>query len=157
MLTHLLYTDDMKQAARAIILEEDKILVMHRNNEGNQYFTLVGGKVDSNETPEQALVREVREETGLEVVSARLVFIEDHPEPYNHQFVYLCEVAPHGEVAIQDMAEEAILNKLSINIHQPMWANLASFPTLAFRTPQLQQAIIEGINKGFPEQPITLN
>lgn len=151
------YTGAMNQAARAIIIEGDKILVMHRNNEGSQYFTLVGGKVDKNETPEQALVREVREETGLHVTSAKLVFIEDHPEPYNAQSVYLCEVAPHGEIAIQDIAEEAMLNKLSINIHQPMWASLDSFPTLAFRTPQLQEAIIDGVNNGFPQRAIILN
>ena len=63
---------------------------------------------------------------------------------------YLCQVAPHGDIAIQDIAEEALLNKLSINIHEPMWASLDSFPTLAFRTPQLQTAIIEGIQAGFP-------
>jgi len=140
----------MKQAARAIIIEDNKILVMFRNNEGSQYFTLVGGKVDEQESPEQALVREVREETGLQVTSAQLVFTEDHPEPYNKQYIYLCQVAPHGDIAIQDIAEEALLNKLSINIHEPMWASLDSFPTLAFRTPQLQTAIIEGIQAGFP-------
>lgn len=123
---------------------------MHRNNSGNQYFTLVGGKVDANEDAEQALMREVQEETGLKVISAQLVFTEDHPEPYNKQYIYLCKVAPHGEIAVQDFAEEAILNKLSINTHQPMWADLNSFPTLAFRTPQLQEAIIEGVNVGFP-------
>jgi len=144
------YTSDMKQAARAIIIEDNKILVMFRNNEGSQYFTLVGGKVDEQESPEQALVREVREETGLQVTSAQLVFTEDHPEPYNKQYIYLCQVAPHGDIAIQDIAEEALLNKLSINIHEPMWASLDSFPTLAFRTPQLQTAIIEGIQAGFP-------
>jgi len=140
----------MKQAARAIIIEDNKILVMFRNNEGSQYFTLVGGKVDEQESPEQALVREVREETGLQVTSAQLVFTQDHPEPYNKQYIYLCQVAPHGDIAIQDIAEEALLNKLSINIHEPMWASLDSFPTLAFRTPQLQTAIIEGIQAGFP-------
>ena len=77
------YTSDMKQAARAIIIEDNKILVMFRNNEGSQYFTLVGGKVDEQESPEQALVREVREETGLQVTSAQLVITEDHHEPYN--------------------------------------------------------------------------
>lgn len=140
----------MKEAARAIIIESDKILVMFRSNEGSQYFTLIGGKVDEEESPEQALVREVREETGLQVTSAQHVFTENHPEPYNKQYIYLCQVAPHGDIAIQNMAEEALLNKLSINIHEPMWASLDSFPSLAFRTPQLQTAIIEGIQVGFP-------
>lgn len=143
----------MRQAARAIIIEDNKILVMHRNNEGNEYFTLVGGRVNDGETTEQALQREVMEETGLQVTAADLVFIEEHPEPYNQQYTYLCNVASHEEVAIQDASEEAILNKLTINLHEPMWVDVSAFKRLAFRTPQLQEAILDGLVNGFTANP----
>lgn len=146
----------MRQAARAIIIEGSKILVMHRNNEGNEYFTLVGGRVNDGETSLQALEREVMEETGLKVIAADLVFVEEHPEPYNEQFTYLCNVAPHNGVAIQDASEEAALNKLTINMHQPMWVDITSFKRLAFRTPQLQTAILESLVQGFPANPVRL-
>src|ERR1700761_7300853 len=80
----------MAKAARAIITENHKILVMYRNKYGSEYFTLVGGKVADDETTEQALARELKEETGLRVTSARLVFTEEHPEPYNQQYIYVC-------------------------------------------------------------------
>lgn len=150
------YTEGMKQAARAIIIEDNKILVMHRNKEGNEYFTLVGGQVQGDETVEQALAREVKEETGLQVVTFQLVFTEDHPEPYNKQFIYLCSVAPHGDIALQEYSEEAMLNKLSIDIHKPFWVSYNSFDVLPFRTPQLQAAIIQGVNQGFPATPQAL-
>lgn len=146
----------MRQAARAIIIEGSKILVMHRNNEGNEYFTLVGGRVNDGETSLQALEREVMEETGLKVIAADLVFVEEHPEPYNEQFTYLCNVAPHNDVAIQDASEEAALNKLTINMHQPMWVDITSFKRLAFRTPQLQTAILESLVQGFPANSVKL-
>lgn len=146
----------MKQAARAIIIEGDKILVMHRNKEGNEYFTLVGGCATGIETLEQALVREVKEETGLNVSNARLVFTESHPEPYNTQNVYLCEVAPYASIAIQNTSEEALMNKFATDIHQPLWAEVGSFARLQFRTPQLQNAIVDGVNNGFPEDPLEL-
>lgn len=146
----------MKQAARAIITEADKILVMHRNKEGNEYFTLVGGQVQEGETVEEALAREVREETGLQITGFQLVFTEDHPEPYNQQYIYLCSVAPHGDIALQDYSEEAMLNKLSIDIHKPFWVSYNSFDNLPFRTPQLQAAIINGLTQGFPTSPIKL-
>ena len=76
---------DMSKAARAIVVQDGKILVMHRNKYGSEYFTLVGGRVNEGESLEQALVREVREETGLSVTGVRLVFIEEHPAPYNEQ------------------------------------------------------------------------
>lgn len=146
----------MSSAARAIIIENDKILVMHRNKHGSEYFTLVGGRVNNNESLEQAASREVREETGLKITSSRLVFTEDHVAPYNAQFIFLCEVAPHQSVAIQDSSEEGLMNTIGINTHQPKWADISAFERLPFRTPQLQQAIIKALGKGFPKQPVRL-
>lgn len=146
----------MRQAARAIIFEGDKILVMHRNKHGSQYYTLVGGHVNEGETLEQALVREVKEETGLDVTQAQLVYIEEHPAPYNQQYIYLCQVGPHGDVAIQDYSEEGQLNRLDANVHTPMWAYTRTFDKLPFRSPGLQTAIVHALKKGFPKQPIKL-
>jgi len=146
----------MGKAARAIIIEDDKMLLMHRNKFGSQYYTLVGGRVSGDETIEQALVREIREETGLVITAARLVFFEEHPEPYNEQYIFLCEVAPHGDVAIQDYAEEGYMNKLDANIHTPMWVETKAFAHVEFRTPQLQKAIIESLQHSFPAHPVKL-
>jgi ADP-ribose pyrophosphatase YjhB (NUDIX family) len=146
----------MRQAARAIIIENDKFLVMHRSKQGSEYFTLVGGRVNEGENLEQALVREVREETGLVVTEARLVFYEKHPDPYNEQYIYLCQVAPHTNIAIQEASEEAQLNRTATNVHQPLWVNVSAFEKLAFRTPQLQNAIAAALRKGFPSQPVQL-
>jgi 8-oxo-dGTP diphosphatase len=142
----------MGKAARAIIIEDDKMLVMHRNKYGSEYFTLVGGRANENETMEQALAREIREETGLTITKYRLVFYEVHPEPYNQQYVYLCEVAPHGEVAIQDYSEEGFMNKLDANMHHPVWVSTRNFHNLHFRTPQLHSAILKALKNGFPEE-----
>jgi ADP-ribose pyrophosphatase YjhB (NUDIX family) len=146
----------MAKAARAIIIEGDKILVMYRNKYGSEYFTLVGGRVNDGETIEQALVRELKEETGLEVTKSRLVFVEEHPKPYSEQYIFLCEVAPHGSVAIQDASEEGFMNRLDANIHKPLWSTLQSFTNLPFRTPQLQDAIVKSLKTGFPNEPMKL-
>lgn len=146
----------MRKAARAIIIENGKLLVMHRNKYGSQYFTLVGGRINDGETPEQGLVREILEETGLQVTAASLVFYEEHHAPYNDQYIYLCEVAPHADVAIQDTSEEAIMNNYQMNMHQPGWVTLKAFEQLPFRTPQLQEAIVKALKKGFPKQPVKL-
>lgn len=146
----------MRTAVRAIVIENGKLLVMHRNKQGNQYYTLVGGRMNDGETPEQALAREVQEETGLTVTAARLVYTEDHPAPYNEQYIYLCEVAPHAAIAIQDASEEGTMNKYGMNLHQPFWVNKQAFANTAFRTPLLQAAIVIALKKGFPEQPVKL-
>ena len=146
----------MGKAARAIIIEDNKILVMHRKKYGSEYFTLVGGWANENETIEHALAREIKEETGMDVTAHKLVFVEEHPEPYNQQYIFLCEVASHGEVAIQDYSEEGFMNRLDANIHLPVWVSTSAFHTLQFRTPQLYTAILHALKKGFPSEPIKL-
>jgi 8-oxo-dGTP diphosphatase len=145
----------MGKAVRAIIIRGDRMLVMQRNKYGSQYFTLVGGRINEGETPEQALVREVYEETGLTVTAGRPVFIENHPEPYNEQEIYLCEVNA-DDAAVQEDSEEGEMNRYGANVHQPAWISLSAFHNLPFRTPLLHQAILHALRKGFPEKPMVL-
>ena len=148
--------EKMGKAARAIIIENGQILVMKRIKQGNEYYTLVGGQLSEGESAESALVREVKEETGFDVVSHKLVFVEHHPEPYNSQAIYLCEIAPHGKVEVQPNSEEGVMNRLDINVHEPQWIDIRHFGSLAFTTMQLQKAIVNALQNGFPEEPIAL-
>jgi hypothetical protein len=93
------------------------------------------------------------------VTKAQLVFIEEHPAPYNAQDIFLCEVAPHGDIAIQEASEEGAMNRFGANMHKPLWVNISSFPKLAFRTPQLQNAIVLALKskKGFPDRALRLS
>ena len=143
-------------ASRAIIMYNDHLLVMERKVEGNIYYTLVGGKIADGETSEQGLAREVYEETKLQVTNSRLVYTETNPDPYNSQHIYLCAIIGYENLDILPGSEEDKLNKDGINVHALHWVHVKAFPKLAFRTPQLQTAIVKALEKGFPEEPIAL-
>jgi 8-oxo-dGTP diphosphatase len=65
-------------SAGAIVIQEDKILlVRYVNSSGKSFLVGPGGGVLNDEGTNQALIREVREETGLEVSPSRVLFVED--------------------------------------------------------------------------------
>jgi 8-oxo-dGTP pyrophosphatase MutT (NUDIX family) len=65
-------------SAGAVIIQDDQILLArYKNTDGNTYLVGPGGGVQSNEGLYHAAIREVREETGLEVRPFRILFVED--------------------------------------------------------------------------------
>ena len=57
----------VQSAVKALILNDDKFLVVKQVVHGQDFWDLPGGRVQYKETPHAALLREVKEETGLEV------------------------------------------------------------------------------------------
>lgn len=62
---------------RAIIKKDGKILVL---KEKNNTFGLPGGRLNKGETIEKALIREIKEETGLEVKKYKMCYLGEVPE-----------------------------------------------------------------------------
>ncbi|MCH5199774.1 MAG: NUDIX domain-containing protein [Oscillospiraceae bacterium] len=73
----------------AIIMNGTKLLMAH-NRSCDQYYT-VGGRVKLHETSEEAVIREVYEETGVKAEIDRLGFIQEN--------FYKIDGAPYHELA----------------------------------------------------------
>ena len=69
-----LYPEQPVVGVGAVIVREGKIALIKRGNEPSKgKWAIPGGLVELGESPEQAVIRESREETGLDVESPRLV------------------------------------------------------------------------------------
>ena len=78
-------TETTRQRAAVVILSADRILLIHRFKHGREYYIIPGGGVEPGETVEQAALREIREETGLEIqLDGKLweYVNQGHPETY---------------------------------------------------------------------------
>lgn len=92
----------------AVIVDDaGRILLVQRGRMPEQgHWGLPGGKVDWMETVEDAVVREVFEETGLRIRIARLLCVVDQFEPALQQHwvapVYLAEVEGVADAVIRE-------------------------------------------------------
>jgi ADP-ribose pyrophosphatase YjhB (NUDIX family) len=69
----------MRVRVTGIVIEDDRLLLLNQDVPGaGRSWSLPGGKLEDGETLAEALVREMREETGLDVEPGRLLYVCDH-------------------------------------------------------------------------------
>jgi 8-oxo-dGTP diphosphatase len=61
------------QAAAGVIFDDDGRVLLVKENYGRRRYGFPGGAVEPGEAPEDAVVRELKEETGVEVAVDHLV------------------------------------------------------------------------------------
>ncbi|HEX6976852.1 MAG TPA: NUDIX domain-containing protein [Patescibacteria group bacterium] len=125
--------------ASAIIIKGGKILLIHRKKDGEEYWVFPGGGIEDNETWDEALIREVKEETALDVKKHKLSFMNlsdiDNKE---HPF-YICEVS-EGEAKM--IGEETQRNSPD-NWYQLEWVELKNLSELRLLPENAKEKVIK--------------
>lgn len=95
----------MKHVVLGIVNKDNKLLMVKRaQKEGRLLWAFPGGKVEAGETSEAACIREVFEETGVNVGIAKVIGTREHPDTKRTMTYFLCNYIS-GEIKISDHNE----------------------------------------------------
>ncbi|WP_327223034.1 NUDIX hydrolase [Streptomyces platensis] len=100
-------TADQPGISAGIIVQGDRVLMVRRRvKEGQLSWQFPAGGIEAGESPEQAAVRETREETGLTVEAVKV--LGDRVHPNTGRLMHYVACAPvSGEAHVADEEELA--------------------------------------------------
>ena len=128
----------MRVKVRAVIVRDGKLVVSRERGRGVEHVLLPGGRVQDGEAITEALVREVAEETGLDVVPERLLYVAEvvgSYGAYDLNLVWLSE--PEDPVGVID--DDAL-----VAFDSPLAQSIM---------PPIVEQIAADANSGWPEEP----
>jgi len=124
------------KSSKAIIVKNDRILLVNKKQGNRSYYLLPGGDLNKSENPDEALVREVKRETNLDVISfKKFTEIEDDNRYCYYYFVdrYI------GEIKI---GTQNILNKSTINQHELEWIKNKDLRKINLKPIQIKERLV---------------
>jgi 8-oxo-dGTP pyrophosphatase MutT (NUDIX family) len=94
-----------RNRSQAMVCRGGKLLLVEHKLFGRNFFNLPGGGIEDEETPAEAALRELQEETGVTGKIVRPLAIEYKPDLESRIFTFLVEV-PEDAVAVKGIDPE---------------------------------------------------
>lgn len=143
-----------KVRSAAITIYKGKILLMHRISGGEEYYVFPGGKVETGEVPEQAVLREVMEEASLTVAVDRLLYHIAY-DSGEQQYFYLCNYVS-GEPKLGEGNElEAMKTgtEHGAQFFEPVWYDATQLEPLLLYPLEIKDLLIEDMQTNYANNP----
>ena len=146
----------MRIRAGVVLIEEDKVSLIERFRNGSHYYVFPGGGVDEGETPQEAAIREMDEETGLRVTVKRKL-AEIH-FGLSYQVYYLVERVS-GEYGTGTGEEYTdVYSENSVHgTYAPVWMSLDELSEHENVYPaDVAKLVLKSVSAGWPDEPIVV-
>lgn len=116
----------------AIIIEGDKVFATQRGyGEFKGGWEFPGGKIESSETPQEALVREIREELETEIEVGELLHTVEYNYPEFHLSMdcFICKIKS-GDLVLKEHEAAKWLTKDTLDSVEWLPADLGLIPLI---------------------------
>ncbi|HEY5220594.1 MAG TPA: NUDIX domain-containing protein [Candidatus Paceibacterota bacterium] len=136
----------MNERVRGIIIKDGRIALIKRVKPDRTYYIFPGGGVEDGENHSQALIREMKEELGINVSIGE--FVGEYHENNSKgiaivHYFYLCEQTG-GTFGTGDGLEYQPNTPYgSGGTHDPIWIPLSKLPTIDLQAENIKKFVIE--------------
>ena len=141
--------------ASAVIIKDGQILLMHRFNDGKEYYTLPGGGREEGETAEENALRELKEETSIDA-SINKLLCKINWDTGNENYYFLCDYK-NGEPQLPETSEEFEEMKNGVQFYEPLWLPIKNLPETLLYPLEIKDLLLEHVENGFPETTLELS
>lgn len=132
------YANPSSATVAFIINEKNELLVVRRKNEpAKGTLDLPGGFVDMEETGEEGMAREVKEETGLEVSAVNYLF--SIPNIYRYSGIDIHTLDMFYRVTVKDLTQVKAMD----DAEEYMWIPLDEIHTELFGLRSVRHGLIQ--------------
>jgi len=136
-----------KVDVRGAVFREHRVLLVREHSDG--LWTLPGGYADVGESPAEAVVREIREESGFETQVCKLVALYDrnkHSQPpmlfHVYKAFFLCDLVGGSATTSHETSEVAFFSQ----------AELPSLSTARVTGHQIERLFAHHTNRALPTE-----
>ena len=146
----------MRVRAGVILIEDDKVALIERFRNSTHYYVFPGGGKDEGETPEEAAIREMEEETGLRVrIKKELAKIHFG---LSYQLYYLVErVSGEFGTGTGEEYTDADPDNPNEGVYVPIWMPIAELPEHENVYPaDISELVVKSVRNGWPDEPLVI-
>lgn len=142
-----IYRDRVRVRVGALVVRDDRLLLVEHDGlwEAGTFWTPPGGGVAFGESLEEALVREVQEETGVDLVVGPLRYVLDFVRPPLHavSFYFECTATGDALLGTDPELETQMLRSVA-------WVPLGRLAGYTLYPEPFQTRLAADVRAGFP-------
>ena len=132
-----------KITARAVIIHNDEVILLYRKKKNKIYYALPGGHLENNETKEECVIREVKEELSINIKIISFLGIVEKKKHID--YIYNCEYLS-GNLLLGGEEKEQNNPNNYYEIHKIRLQDIDKIPLYPANLNMIKKALLERNN-----------